>query len=321
MWRDLPAGAAQNWGALASRNSRGRMQVANLLYDMKKRATIVGTAANAFLRYLDLTLPHRPSFQSISGLSVTEMKLLRRVSALDISHFVDANRTPAGLNAHATGPDVTNSQFDVAANLGSVSRIVNTKIAIRDVSLHCQVTLRPGSRMISQHSADAYQRLARGMTISAKFRHVIESTAVRFAPNQSYSAFFTFRHGFDAVTKLTTHNEATHACMAAGLSGHYPGTPLVRIIYQNCPKPNICRRPTVFSAGAYNGFSSYDHADGFGRTRVLGTGAEGVPEFILLADAAMVIDRIEHIGALEKPKIRVNAVAICADLDARRLAP
>ena len=51
MWNQLPVGAAQNWAKCAQSSAKGRVQVANIVFELKKRVEAKGPIER-FFRFL-----------------------------------------------------------------------------------------------------------------------------------------------------------------------------------------------------------------------------------------------------------------------------
>jgi hypothetical protein len=302
MWGQLPVGAARNWGELASRTPQGVVQVANIVYERQSRPQ-VQPVVEAFFKFLEGPSPTVASgYSRLDGLTAIEYADLEQQAVNQVETFVATHRDRG---YHIACPEVDAAQFSIQAVQGRVCRFASHHKSITSVSLHCQVNLRP-SRPLARMTKEFYESSSNFGVLSAAFLDEIDRRAPRAQPNNLYATFYSFSHSVNAH-HVDGCNAATTAVVVTGLSDYDPGVEIARIEFEVPNKPSVCRRPSVFSSEGNAAFCAFDPPDTFGRTRVLGTGDEGVPEFVLLASNAPTIVAIVAIGAVEPPKRAPNA--------------
>lgn len=244
MWKQLPPGAARNWGCLAWSTPKGTVQVANIVYERRTRPE-VAPAIDAFFKFLEEPkLTVASGYRRVIGIDRTDLADLKQQASNQIEAFIALHRSR---DYQIACPDIDSTQFLAQSGQGSTCRFGSHKKTIMAVALHCQVNLRP-SATLEKMTKEFYNIASNFGVLSSTFLDEIDRIAPRSRPTNLYVMFYSFTHSVDA---LNVHgcNEATKAVVVSGLSDYDPGVEIARIEHDIPVKPLVCRRPSVFIFG------------------------------------------------------------------------
>jgi hypothetical protein len=294
--------AILNWARLALTHMRGRVQLANLFFDLKRRP-ITHRAIRTFALYLENT-----------GRYAVRIRASRASPAVlsEIENFcrVDISALPIPRQA----PPITLRAFERQLPDKKIARVMREDKVISSYMLYSTT----GSRVSKPSVRDAVTWTFSKTLMKDSFaaRRYLEGKAASASISRKWVNFFTVQQKYPRPTKVSKANAAKWACVKLGLISDKDDQ-LAFLVF-DLPDLSGHWRPTTFSSGGYAAFCAADHPDGLGRTMPLQGEKHGLREFVVGDDSSIVLEDCRSLGSVGvDTESLVDSARIISDL-ARR---
>ena len=309
-------GVARTWRRLVWRDPRGKVVIANIMYDYYSRPE-TREAIDAFVRFLNA---HKRIADDIARIEAGA-PLGSLISSL-IGAVSAFNRANDSKKFRLMCPHIPPTAFDGRRGYGGTwSRFCTPSKAIRNYAMHSQTCCQVNGRKRRVDSIAATAKmigdLGPAFLPSTAQRKAIQDAAITAGPSNSRVQFYTFSESLRKIPRYSKLCEASWACCQVGLVHNIDSEGMTRIEFRASARSKIhARRPSVISSDGHEGFCARDDRNHFGRTQRLNSkSVRGVPEFVVPVSEQPRVVGSHYLGEFKSTAMLVaNASLIVSDL-------